>query len=106
MIRYSDENWMELVFTGFEYEVERRNDQWVDVSIRVETAEHTPLPMDLIDFSILVVCTHHGHPIELSTQDEEMDCEYQLTEGEKQQINAFIRSNEVQEAIAKAANAG
>jgi hypothetical protein len=101
MIRYGDEMWTELKFTSFQYEVERRDKQWVDVFLKVETDEDTPLPLDLIDFSVLAICTHQGHPIQLVTLDEGMDCEYQLTEWEKNQIEAFIRTDEVRNAILK-----
>ncbi|BBI33691.1 hypothetical protein [Cohnella abietis] len=99
MIRYGDEAWAELKFTKFAYKIEKRDNQWVDVYLTVETAEATPLPLDIIDFKIMVICTHEGHPIQLVTLDEDCDCEYQLTEWEKDQINAFIRSAEINEAI-------
>ncbi|QJD82579.1 hypothetical protein [Cohnella herbarum] len=104
MIRYGDEEWKELKFIGFQFEAERRDNQWVDVTIKVETSELTPLPLDLIDFTIMAICTHDGHPIQLVTLDEGCDCEYQLTEWEKDQINAFIRSEEVHSAITSAAS--
>lgn len=104
MIRYGDEMWTELKFTDFQYKVERRDNQWVDVLLKVETAEETPLPLDLIEFSIVAVCTHEGHPIQLVTMDEGCDSEYQLTEWEKDQIEAFIRTDEVLNAIVKAAS--
>ncbi|MFC5403652.1 hypothetical protein ACFPOF_12990 [Cohnella soli] len=103
MIRYGDEQWRELKFIGFRHEVERRDAQWVDVILRVDLSANTPLPDDLIDFSILAVCTHAGHPIQLVTQDEEIDCEYQLTESEQEQINAYLRSARVQADIVEAA---
>ncbi|MFD0670225.1 hypothetical protein [Cohnella sp. GCM10027633] len=105
MIRYGDEKWTELRFEGLRYEAVRRDNQWVDVTLRVETAEETPLPLDLIDFAILAVCTHRGDPIQLATLDEDCDSEYQLTDGEKQQIEAYIRSEDVQRAIRLAASA-
>ncbi|QMV44615.1 hypothetical protein [Cohnella cholangitidis] len=102
MIRYGDEQWSELKFASFRYEAERRDGQWVDVFLSPELKEETPLPADLIDFSIMAICTHNGHPIQLVTLDEGMDCEYQLTEWEQEQINAFIRTDEVRNAILKA----
>ncbi|RED60267.1 hypothetical protein [Cohnella lupini] len=104
MIRYGDELWTELKFKGFSYEAVRRDDQWVDVTLKAETEEDTPLPLDLIDFSIMAICTHNGHPIQLVTLDEDCDCEYQLTEWEIDQINAFIRTDKVQAAIISAAS--
>jgi hypothetical protein len=99
MIRYGDELWTELKFAHIQYEVERRDNQWVDVTLKVETTDETPLPLDLIDFTIMAICTHQGHPIQLVTMDEGCDSEYQLTEWEKEQIHAFIRTDEVQKAI-------
>ncbi|MFC4597919.1 hypothetical protein [Cohnella hongkongensis] len=104
MIRYGDELWTELRFTGFQYQAERRDGQWVDVVLRPETAGETPLPKELADFAIIAVCTHDGHPIQLITQDGGCDCEYQLTEAEQEQINAFIRTDEVRRAIVEAAS--
>jgi hypothetical protein len=99
MIRYGDELWTEIKFAHIQYEVERRDNQWVDVTLKVETTDETPLPLDLIDFTIMAICTHQGHPIQLVTMDEGCDCEYQLTEWEKEQIHAFIRTDEVKKAI-------
>jgi hypothetical protein len=104
LIRDGDELWTELKFTNFRYEAERRDKQWVDVVLKVETSDATPLPLDLIDFTIMAICTHEGHPIQLVTLDEGCDCEYQLTEWEKDQINDFIRSDEVKRAIVHAAS--
>jgi hypothetical protein len=104
LIRYGDELWTELKFTNFRYEAERRDKQWVDVVLKVGTSDATPLPLDLIDFTIMAICTHEGHPIQLVTLDEGCDCEYQLTEWEKDQINDFIRSDEVKRAIVHAAS--
>lgn len=102
MIRYGDEQWTELRFEKFNYTAERRDAQWVDVGLKVETSEQTPLPTDVIDFSILVVCTHSGHPIQLVAMEEGCDSEYQLTESEKEQIEAIVRSPDVQAAIREA----
>lgn len=103
MIRYSNEQWDELKFKSFQYEVEKRDHQWVDVILAVETEEGTPLPLELNDFKIMAICTHQGHPLQLVTLDEDCDSEYQLTEWEKDQINEFIRSEPVQQAIINAA---
>ena len=103
MIRYGDEAWSELIFEKFVPKVERRDEQWVDVELRVETAASTPLPADLIDFSILVVCTHRGFPMQIAALDEGCDCEYQLTEAEKAQIEAYVNSEPLQALIREAA---
>lgn len=102
MIRYGNEQWTELQFVKFDYAAERRDSQWVDVELKVETSEQTPLPTDVIDFSIMAICTHRGDPIQLAAMEEGCDSEYQLTEGEKEQIAAFVREPDVQAAIRRA----
>ncbi len=103
MIRYGDETWTELIFERFDFAAERRDSQWVDVELRVTTADATPLPTDVIDFSIVAVCTHRGDPIQLVVLEEGIDSEYQLTAGEKEQVEAFVRQPALQAAIKKAA---
>jgi hypothetical protein len=103
MIRYGDETWRELTFTAFYPKVEKRDSQWIDVELRVETAASTPLPDDLIDFTVLVVCTHSGYPMQIVPLDEGCDCEYQLTQGEKDQIEAYLQSGSMLQLIREAA---
>lgn len=103
MIRYADEKWDELVFEKIAAEVERRDDQWIDVTLRVETAASTPLPDDVIDLSILIVCTHDGHPLQAVVLEEGCDSEYQLTESEKEQLFAYVRKPEMHDRIRQAA---
>lgn len=102
MIRYGDERHQELRFTGYRALVERRDGQWVDVELHLETDDATPLPDDLIDLTALVVCTHAGHPIQTIALDEGCDCEYQFTAFEKEQIERYVRSEELQARIAGA----
>lgn len=106
MIRYGDDNWTEIRFAAFHPRVEKRDHQWIDVELRVEPAADTPLPDDLIDFSILVVCTHRGFPMQIAPQDEGCDCEYQMTESEIRQIEAYIASEPVQRLIRTEAEKG
>ncbi|WP_123040619.1 hypothetical protein [Cohnella candidum] len=103
MIKYGAESWNDLIFTAFYPRVEKRDNQWVDVEVQVDTASSTPLPDDLIDFSILIVCTHRGFPMQIVPQDEGCDCEYQLTASEKQQIEDYIASSPLQARIREAA---
>ncbi|MBN2983881.1 MULTISPECIES: hypothetical protein [Cohnella] len=102
MIRYGDERFHELRFASFEPRVERRDAMWVDVELRFKLAEGSAVPDDLIDLTALVICTHGGDPIQIVPQDEGIDCEYQFTVFEKEQIEAFVRSGPVQSAIANA----
>ncbi|CAI6081465.1 hypothetical protein [Cohnella sp. JJ-181] len=106
MIKYGDEMPRELRFVGFDAIVERRDAQWVDVELRPHAEAATPPPQDLIDLTALVVCTHTGHPIQIEALDEGCDCEYQFTAFEKEQIERYIRSDEVQSRIAEAARLG
>jgi hypothetical protein len=103
MIRYGDETWNDLTFAAFYPRVEKRDSQWIDVELRVDPAVSTPLPEDLIDFSVLVICTHLGYPVQLVPQDEGCDCEYQLTASEKLQIEDYIASEQIQSMILAAA---
>ncbi|WEK55857.1 MAG: hypothetical protein P0Y55_07375 [Candidatus Cohnella colombiensis] len=99
MIRYHDEAWSELIFTHFQYKIERRDAQWVDVMLQVQVAESTPLPDDVVGFSILAICTHRGDPIQFVTLEDDCDSEYQLTESEQEQLQTYIRSATIQAAI-------
>jgi hypothetical protein len=102
MLRYGDEMWTELKFTAFQYSAEKRDKQWVDVELIAEVAEETPVPTDVIELSFVAVCTHEGHPIQLIVLEEGIDSEYQLTMFEKEQLESFVRTDEVQKAIREA----
>ena len=104
MIRYGDERWQDLKFATLRATADRRDSQWIDVTLTVETDASTPLPDDLIDLSIAVFCTHEGHPVQMAVLDEGCDCDYQLTDSEKAQIEAFVRSPDTQRLIARAAS--
>nr|WP_255654427.1 hypothetical protein [Cohnella sp. REN36] len=95
-----------MKFVGFSPSIERRDGQWVDVELRFETEASTPIPTDLIDLTGLIVCTHEGHPIQMIPLDEGCDCEYQFTVGEKEQIEAYVRSEPVLAAIRRAVQSG
>lgn len=103
MFRYGDDRPKELKFTGFEASVDRRDGQWIDVELRLCLDASTPLPDDVIDLTALAVCTHVGHPIQIEPLDEGIDCEYQFTMFEKEQIERYIRGDELQARIAEAA---
>lgn len=103
MIRYGVDSWSDVVFASLRPRVEKRDGQWIDVELRATSAPETPLPDDLIDFSILAICTHTGVPIQFVPQDEGCDCEYQLTVNEKQQLEEYIAIPSMQELIRKAA---
>ncbi|MUT67365.1 hypothetical protein [Paenibacillus sp. NEAU-GSW1] len=101
MIKYGLDRVTELQFDAFHPTIEKRDGgQWVDITLRFELASETPVPDDLIDFSGLVITTLSGAIAQIVPQDEDTDCEYQFTTFEKEQIRAFIESDEVQQLIA------
>lgn len=100
MIKYGLDRITELRFIAYRAELERRDNQWIDIKLRFDLSEDTPIADDLIDFSGLVICTLGGAIAQIVPQDEDCDCEYQFTAFEKEQISAFIDSEEIQERIA------
>lgn len=100
MIKYGLDRITELRFIAYRAELERRDNQWIDIKLRFDLFEDTPIADDLIDFSGLVICTLGGAIAQIVPQDEDCDCEYQFTAFEKEQISAFIDSEEIQERIA------
>ncbi|MFF2479493.1 hypothetical protein [Paenibacillus sp. NPDC058071] len=100
MIKYGSERVTELKFIAIRSHIEKRDRQWVDLTLRFELSADTPLPDDLIDFSGLVICTTSGAIAQIVPQDEDVDCEYQFTAFEKEQIRAYVESAEIQSAIA------
>lgn len=103
MLRYGDEIWTELIFAGFNAQFERRDGQWIDVTLTVELDERTPLPGDVQDFAIVAICTHKGDPIELAVTEQGCDSEYQLTAFEKEQLFVYLRTDHMRKAIQAAA---
>ncbi|WP_051236502.1 hypothetical protein [Paenibacillus pinihumi] len=101
MIKYGSDRVTHLEFASFTPRLERRDNQWIDVGLRFELkrtcAEEAP--QDLIDLTILVICTHGGQIAQIIPLDEGCDCEYQFTAGEKEQITAYIQSDAMQEHI-------
>ncbi|SFF10216.1 hypothetical protein SAMN05216378_5121 [Paenibacillus catalpae] len=104
MIQYGLDRVTELRFESMTATMERRDNQWVDIILRFEVSEQTPVPADLIDFSGLVICTLSGAIAQIVPQDEDIDCEYQFTTFEKEQIRAFIESEEIQQRITNLAS--
>ncbi|CAM4204764.1 hypothetical protein L1N85_07425 [Paenibacillus alkaliterrae] len=101
MIKYGLDSVTELRFQSFQPIIERRDGQWVDITLRFELAPETEAPGDLIDFSALVICTADGTIVQMVPHDEGCDCEYQFTVSEKEQIAAFINQPSIQSAIQK-----
>lgn len=101
MIKYGLDRITELKFRSFQPVIERRDEQWVDITLRFKLAPETDAPDDLIDFTALVICTVDGTIVQMVPHDEGCDCEYQFTAGEKEQIAAFIMQPHIQSAIQK-----
>lgn len=100
MIKYGLDTVTELKFLAFEPRIEQRDAQWVDIVLEPTLADSTPVPDDMIDFSIWVICTLDGSIAQILPQDEDCDCEYNFTVGEKEQIQAYVEREEIQSAIA------
>ncbi|WP_274650694.1 hypothetical protein [Paenibacillus humicola] len=100
VIQYGADHTTELSFTAFHPRIEQRDEQWVDIELRMELAEQTPVPEGLTDLTALVICTSGGVIAQIVPLDEGCDCEFQFTAGEKEQIRAYIEGPEVQAAIA------
>lgn len=101
MIKYGLDRVTELRFESIEAMIERRDGQWVDITLRFKLAPGSEAPSDLIDFTALVICTQSGAIAQIVPQDEGCDCEYQFTAGEKEQITAFINRPDIQAEIEK-----
>lgn len=101
MIKYELERVIELKFQSFKPRIERRDDQWIDIVLRCELAPGHAVPDDFISFTALVICTLDGTIAQMVPQDEDCDCEYQFTVGEKEQITAFIMQPSIQLSIQK-----
>lgn len=102
MIKYGLEKQEELKFITFDSHIEKRDQQWVDINLVSIVIEGAPLPTELIDFNILVICTHEGIIAQMVPQDVGCDCEYQLTFSEKEQVRQYVESHEIQGLIAQA----
>ncbi|MFD2117799.1 hypothetical protein ACFSTH_17155 [Paenibacillus yanchengensis] len=100
MILYHSQQITEIQFMAFEIEMERRNQQWVDVILTPQVSETTPLPTDLNDFTIYVVCFASDASImQIIPQNEGCDCEYLFTVLEKEQIRQFIEQPDIQKKM-------
>ncbi|MCD1257519.1 hypothetical protein B5M42_001545 [Paenibacillus athensensis] len=69
-------------------EVETRG-QWLDIYLRLIQEPDAPLPEELEDPGVLLICTRQGEPVQLVVQDGGCDCEFQLTPSEKERIESF-----------------
>ncbi|QHW34538.1 hypothetical protein GZH47_29590 [Paenibacillus rhizovicinus] len=103
MIQYGSETVTQLKFRSFQPRLERRDSQWVDIELAIEVDETTPVPQDLMELTVLVICTHGGVIAQIVPLDEGTDCEFQFTADEKDQIRAYIEGAEIQTVIANLA---
>jgi len=99
MIQYGSDTVTELKFVGFSPRVERRDSQWVDIELIPALWPGTPVPSGIQELSIYVVTTAGGQIAQIVPYDEGIDCEFQFTVSEKEQISAYIMSDDIQEHI-------
>jgi len=104
VIKYGSEHIEELKFSSFHMIIERRDNQWIDITLKPQLAsESASVPEELTDYTIFVICNHAGAIAQMVPQDIGCDCEYQLTFSEKEQVKSFIESEAVQQQIEQAA---
>ena len=104
MIKYGSDHIEEMKFSSFYMTIERRDDQWLDITLKPElSSESAAIPVDLADLTIFVICNHAGAIAQMVPQDIGCDCEYQLTFSEKEQVKAYILSEAIQQQIGQAA---
>jgi len=103
MIQYGSEQVTELKFEAFIPRLELRNSHWIDIDLELVLSPNTPAPKETVDLSALVICTIEGIIAQIVPLDEGCDCEFQFTTDEKNQIQAYIESSEIQKAIAQLA---
>ncbi|EXX87763.1 hypothetical protein BG53_03450 [Paenibacillus darwinianus] len=101
MIKYGSDTIRELRFESFQERIEVRDRQWVDIELRFVLAADTPGPDDLIDLTALVITNTEGRIAQIVPQDEGIDCDYQFTFSEKEQLAAFVNGDAMQQKIAK-----
>jgi hypothetical protein len=99
MIQYGSDVITELKFVSFQPTLERRDNQWVDIELMPEVWKGTPVPDGIQELSIYVVCTLGGQIAQIVPYDEGCDCEFQFTVSEKEQISAYILSEDIQARI-------
>lgn len=87
MLRYGDTDVQELRFSSLRATIEPRDPQWIDVFVSFEVEARPPgVPKAL---GALIICTSRGDIAEMAPQDDGLDCEYQFTPLEKEQLRAF-----------------
>lgn len=99
MIQYGSDTVTELKFIAFKSTIERRDEQWVDIELLPELWPGTPVPEGINELSVCVICTAAGQIAQIVPYDEGIDCEFQFTVSEKEQISAYILSDEIQARI-------
>ncbi len=99
MIQYGSDRVTDLIFHTFNPIMERRDQQWVDIVLEADVDEQTPVPDDFISFTVFVICMIDGTIVQMIPRDEDCDCEFQFTVGEKEQIRRYIEQPYVQAMI-------
>ncbi|MFC4101132.1 hypothetical protein [Paenibacillus xanthanilyticus] len=99
MIQYDSDDIRELQVTAFHPTIERRDDQWMDIELRVDVEDESRIHESITELTALVICTHGGDIAQIVPQDAGCDCDFQFTASEKEQIRAFVESAEIQARI-------
>ncbi|GMK38760.1 hypothetical protein PCCS19_18140 [Paenibacillus sp. CCS19] len=99
MIQYGSDDITELKFVSFQPSLERRDNQWVDIELVPELWKGTPVPDGIHELTIYVIVTTGGQIAQIVPYDEGCDCEFQFTVSEKEQITAYILSEDIQARI-------
>jgi hypothetical protein len=93
MIQYGSLIHTELCFDKIRAQIDLRDEQWIDVELRLELDPGSVLPDDLSELTALLICTYSGDIAQIVPQDEGRDCEYQFTDGEKEQLRYYYEQN-------------
>lgn len=103
MIQYDSDDIRELRITKFHPVIERRDDQWIDIELRLDVEEDSQIHETITELTALVICTHGGAIAQIVPQDAGCDCDFQFTASEKEQIRDYIQSPEIQSKIVRIA---
>ncbi|MCS7461083.1 hypothetical protein N0M98_13095 [Paenibacillus doosanensis] len=89
MIQYGSVDVKEMQLIRLRASIDLRDEQWIDVEIRFGVGNADTIPDDVTDLTALLICTYSGGVAQIVPQDGGIDCEYQFTPGEKEQLLAF-----------------
>ncbi|MFB9330420.1 hypothetical protein ACFFSY_31145 [Paenibacillus aurantiacus] len=99
MIQYDSDDIREMRMTGLYPTIERRDEQWIDIELRIDVEDESQVHQSITELTALVICTHSGVIAQIVPQDAGCDCDFQFTAGEKEQIRNYVLSSEIQAKI-------